>query len=104
MKVVLEGLAILILLGLIIKFPLFFIGIAIAVWGVAMLKKQKRQNHKTKLAPALLIIGLALALTGCVDGMDEEDTQQEAPATKKEDVQKKDEQPQNEVVKEDKEE
>lgn len=104
MKVLLKGLAILILLGFIIKFPLFFIGTAIAIWGVYLLKKQKRQNHKTKLAPAFLIIGLVLALTGCVDGMDEENAQQEAPATIKEVTQKEDDQTENKVQKENKEE
>lgn len=54
MKVILKGVALLVGLTLLIKFPLFFIGIAFAVWGVAMLKKQKGQTHNLKLAPTLL--------------------------------------------------
>lgn len=74
MKGCLTVLAALLFIGLLIKFPAFFLGaaIAIAIWGFALIKKQKEAGRKTKTAPAIIIIGVVIALTGCDSSFDDE--------------------------------
>ncbi|MCG3089612.1 thermonuclease family protein [Sporosarcina cyprini] len=72
MKGCLTVLAVLLFIGLLIKFPAFFLGAAIAIWGFALIKKQKEAGLKTKTAPAIIIIGVVVALTGCVGSFDDE--------------------------------
>ncbi|MFC5604236.1 thermonuclease family protein [Sporosarcina koreensis] len=71
----------LVFIGLLFKFPVFFIGIAIAIWGVTKIQKQKKLNQKSKLPPALLIVGLLLALTGCAGSLDDEESADKATTT-----------------------
>lgn len=59
-------------LAVIIKFPVLFIGLALAYWGLTSMKKLKRHKKSSKVAPALLTIGLLLALTGCVSSFSDE--------------------------------
>ena len=66
MKVFLVIIVGLVFIGLLFTNPIFFIGLAIAFWGVKKIKKQKELNLKSNMAPALLIIGILLALAGCV--------------------------------------
>lgn len=72
MKVFLSVIVGLLFIGLLFTFPVFFIGIAIAIWGVTKIQKQKKLNQKSKMAPALLVVGLLLALAGCVGSVDNE--------------------------------
>lgn len=80
LKVFVTVIVVLLFIGLLINFPLFFIGIGLAIWGVSKIQKQKKLNQKSKMAPGLLIVGLLLALAGCVGSLNEEDTA-EKPAT-----------------------
>lgn len=74
---------------LMIKFPVFIIGLVLAYWGVTSMKKLKRQKKTSKLAHALLAIGLLLALTGCVSSFsDDESKEPTSSPIEKEDAHK----------------
>ena len=85
MKGCLTVLAVLLFIGLLIKFPAFFLGAAIAIGGFALIKKQKEAGRKTKTTPAIVIIGVVVALTGCVGSFDDESAEKsETPEVEKE--------------------
>ncbi|MCG7344184.1 thermonuclease family protein [Sporosarcina sp. ACRSL] len=79
MKGLLSVLVVLLFIGLVIAFPVFFIGVAIAIWGGIKIRKNKELSRKSKMAPTLLVIGLLVALSGCVGSVDEEKTGEVAP-------------------------
>ncbi|GKV56689.1 hypothetical protein NCCP2222_26360 [Sporosarcina sp. NCCP-2222] len=89
MKGCLTVLAVLLFIGLLIKFPAFFLGTAIVIGGFALIKKQKVAGRKTKAAPAIVIVGVVVTLTGCVGSFEDEsaeksETQQDEKASPKE--------------------
>nr|WP_285853096.1 thermonuclease family protein [Sporosarcina luteola] len=88
MKILVTIIVGLLFIGLLFKFPVLFIGIAIALWGIKKIKKQKEMNQKSKMAPALLIIGLVLALGGCVGSLDKEESTEKSPTEQVETVKK----------------
>ena len=74
----LSVIVIIFMLYVLIKFPLAVIGLAIAGWGFYEWAENRKLKAKSKAAPAILIVGLALALTGCVGtGTDEEAVEEE---------------------------
>lgn len=72
MKGILAVIILLIGLAMIIKFPVFFIGLILAYWGFTSMKKLRKHKKTSKVAPAILTVGLLLALTGCVSSFSDE--------------------------------
>ena len=56
-----------VLIGIVfmINFPITVIGMAIAIWGLYALQKNKKLNVKSKMAPVLLLLAVSISLVGC---------------------------------------
>ena len=65
MKSFLTVLFVLIGIVFMINFPITVIGMAIAIWGLYALQKNKKLNVKSKMAPALLVLAVSISLVGC---------------------------------------
>ena len=65
MKSFLTVLFVLIGIVFMINFPITVIGMAIAIWGLYALQKNKKLNVKSKMAPVLLLLAVSISLVGC---------------------------------------
>jgi len=67
-------------LVVVIKYPLFIIGVVLILWGLREYKINKHLKAKSKVIPAIIIFGCILSLSGCVltiNGAQEEERQAE---------------------------
>ncbi|CAM4200468.1 thermonuclease family protein [Geobacillus stearothermophilus] len=83
MKGCLTVILLILLIALVVNYPFFTIGIALAIWGIYEWKINKNLGAKSKKPAIILSIGLILALGSCV-GNDDVTTEKEV-AIKQED-------------------
>lgn len=71
-----------ILLVLVVKFPLFMIGVGIVIWGIYEFNINRQLKAKSKLIPIIISFGLILSFSGCVLSINDDSSKEDVKSTK----------------------